>query len=99
MIEKYHASLKKLLQQGISNPEFYGDLVYEVQKKTLRTSLIFKKKRVNSFKKVGYNLNIMQQIACLVFNPMMDESYDVLFCCTVEDQVSDSMTASMQKLK
>ena len=28
LIEKYHVSLKKLTQQGICNPEFYGDLVY-----------------------------------------------------------------------
>ena len=28
LIEKYHVSLKKLLQKGISNPEFYGDLIY-----------------------------------------------------------------------
>ena len=29
LIEKYHVSLKKLLQEDISNPEFYGDLVYK----------------------------------------------------------------------
>ena len=29
LIVKYHVSLKKLLQQGISDPEFYGDLVYK----------------------------------------------------------------------
>ena len=30
LIEKYHDSLKKLLPQDISNPEFYnGDLVYK----------------------------------------------------------------------
>ena len=28
MVEKYNASLKKLLQQGLSEPDFYGDLVY-----------------------------------------------------------------------
>ena len=28
LIEKYNVSLKNLLQQGICNPEFYGDLVY-----------------------------------------------------------------------
>ena len=28
LIEKYHVSQKKLMQQGICNPEFYGDLVY-----------------------------------------------------------------------
>ena len=27
LIEKYHVSLKKLMQQGNCNPEFYGDLV------------------------------------------------------------------------
>ena len=29
LVEKYHVSLKKLMQQGICNPEFYGDLVYK----------------------------------------------------------------------
>ena len=29
LFEKYHMSLKKLLQKGISNPELYGDLVYK----------------------------------------------------------------------
>ena len=28
LIEKYHVSLKKLMQQGICNPECYGDLIY-----------------------------------------------------------------------
>ena len=32
LIEKYHVSLKKLMQQGICNPEFYGDLVYTFKK-------------------------------------------------------------------
>ena len=29
---KYNVSLKKLLQQGISETEFYGDLVYRIRK-------------------------------------------------------------------
>ena len=32
LIEKYHVSLQKLMQQGISNPEFYGGLVYKFKK-------------------------------------------------------------------
>ena len=32
LIEKYHVSLKELMQQGICNPEFYGDLVYKFKK-------------------------------------------------------------------
>ena len=33
LVEKYSVSLKTLLQQGISEPEFYGDLVYGFRKK------------------------------------------------------------------
>ena len=32
MLEKYSVSLKTLLQKGISEPEFYGDLVYRFRK-------------------------------------------------------------------
>ena len=32
LLEKYSVSLKTLLQQGISEPEFYGDLVYRLKK-------------------------------------------------------------------
>ena len=28
LLEKHHVSLRKLMQQGVCNPEFYGDLVY-----------------------------------------------------------------------
>ena len=32
LLEKYSVSLKTLLQEGISEPEFYGDLVYRFRK-------------------------------------------------------------------
>ena len=32
LVENYNVSLRKLLQQGISEPEFYGDLVYRIRK-------------------------------------------------------------------
>ena len=32
LVEKYSVNLKTLLQQGISEPEFYGDLVYRFRK-------------------------------------------------------------------
>ena len=32
LLEKYSVSLKTLLQQGISEPEFYNDLVYRFRK-------------------------------------------------------------------
>ena len=42
LIEKYHVSLKKLMQQGISNPEFYGDWYINLRKSSkIQTSLMF----------------------------------------------------------
>ena len=32
LVDNYNVSLKTLLQQGISEPEFYGDLVYRFRK-------------------------------------------------------------------
>ena len=67
LIEKYHVSLKKLLKQGISNPEFYGDLVYKFKKiiGSPNFSDLFIR-IVNRFKRAGYTLDIMRQTACLV---------------------------------
>ena len=96
LIEKYHVSLKKLMQQGICIPEFYGDLVYKFKKIIGNPNFSNLLKRiVNRFKRAGYSLDIMWQTACLVFNPIMVEGYAALFSCTAVVQASDSMTASM----
>ena len=49
------------------------------------------KRIVNRFKIIGYNSDIMRQTACLIFNPIMVESYASLFSCTAV--VEASMTA------
>ena len=87
---------RKLLQQGISNPIFYGDLVYKFKKiiKNPTFSDLFKR-IVQLFKREGYTLDIMRQTACLVFNPIMLEGYAALFSCMAVVQASDSMMASM----
>ena len=91
-----HVSLKKLMQQGICNPEFYGELVYKFKKIIGNPNFSNLLKRiVNRFKRAGYSLDIMRQTASLVFNPIMVEGYAALFSCTAVVQASDSMTASM----
>ena len=69
LIVKYNTGLKTLLQQGISEPLFYGDLVYKferiVGKPDFRDQF---KKIVKRYIRVGYNLDIMLQSACLVLN-------------------------------
>ena len=84
------------MHQGICNPEFYGDLVFEFKK--IIGNPIFSnlfKRIVNRFKRTGYSLDIMRQTACLDFNQIMVEGYAALFSCTTVVQASDSMTASM----
>ena len=44
-------------------------------------------------KRVGYNVDIIRQSACLVVNPITVISYGDLFNCTTVGQASDSMTA------
>ena len=84
------------MQQGICNPELYGDLVYECKKiiGNPNVSDLFKR-IVNRFKRAGYTLDIMRQTACLVFNQIMVDGYAALFKCTAVVQASDSMTASI----
>ena len=53
--------------------------------------LIFKKIIVR-FKKIGYNINVMRQTACLVVNPVKDNSFAYLFNCTTVGRTSDRMT-------
>ena len=83
-----------LLQQGISEPIFYGDLVYKFKRIVGKPNYSDQfKKIVKRYIRVGYNLNIMRQSACLVLNPIKVYSYGFLFNCMTVGQASDSMTA------
>ena len=83
----YNIGLKTLLQQGISEPLFYGDLVYKFKRIVRRSNLSDQfKKIVKRYIRVGYNLDVMRQSACLVLNPIMVYSYDFLFNCTTVGQ-------------
>ena len=59
--------LKTLLQQGISEPIFFGDLVYQLKRIIGKPNFSDKfKKIIKRYMKVGYNLDVMRQSACLV---------------------------------
>ena len=91
---KYNIGLKTLLQQGISEPVFYGDLVYKFKQIVGKPNFSDQLKNdVKSYIKVGYNLDVMQLSACLVLNPIKVYSYGFLFNCTTLGQASDSMMA------
>ena len=93
-ISKFNVGLKSLLHQGLSEPEFYGDLVYKFKKIRGMTDFSDQfRKIIMRYKRVGYNLNVMRQSACLVINPITVDSYAALFNCTPVDRASDSMMA------
>ena len=49
------------------------------------------RKIITRYRRIGYNLNDMRQYACLVFNPIMVNSYAAAFNCTPVGRASDSM--------
>ena len=47
------------------------------------------KKIIVRYKKIGYNINVMRQTACLVVNPIKVNSFAYLFNCTTVGRTSD----------
>ena len=71
LIVKFNIGLKTLLKQGISEPIFYGDLIYKFKQIVGKPYYSDQfKKIVKRYIRVGYNLDIMRQSACLVLNPI-----------------------------
>ena len=94
LIVKYNIGLKTLMQQGISEPIFYGDLVYKFKQIVGKPNFSDQfKKIVKRYIRVGYNLDIMRQSACLILNPITVYRYGFLFNCTAVCKTSDSMAA------
>ena len=90
---KFKVGLKSFLRQGLSEPEFYGDLVYKLKRivgsNDFSAQFI---KIISHYKKIGYNINVLQQTACLVVNPITVGNFAFLFNCTPVGLTSDSMT-------
>ena len=92
LVSKFSVGLKTLLHQGLSEPEFYGDLVYKFKKNLGRADFSDQfRKNIVRYKCIRYNINIMRQSACLVFNPVTVNNFDSLFNCTPVGRASDSM--------
>ena len=92
LISKFQVGLKSLLRLRLSEPDFYGDLVYKLKKivgsNNFSAQFI---KIISHYKKIGYNINVLQQTACLVVNPITVGNFAFLFNCTLVGRTSDSM--------
>ena len=93
LVSKIQIGLKSLLRHGLSQPEFYGDLVYKLKKIVCSDnfSALFIQ-IISHYKKIGYNINVLQQTACLVVNPITVGNFAFLFNCTPMGRTSVSMT-------
>ena len=61
LVSKFNVGLKTLLHQGLSEPEFYGDLVYKFKKIIGRADFSDQfRKIIVRCKRIGYNINIMR---------------------------------------
>ena len=92
LISKFNVGLKSLLHQGLSEQEFYGDLVYNFKRPWVGLIFFYQFRNIIiQHKRIGYDLNAMRQSACLMINPIMVDSFAALFNCTPVDRASDSV--------
>ena len=94
LVSKFNMGLKSRLKQGLSELEFYGDLVYKFRKIVGRNDFSDQfRKIIIRYKRIGYNMNVMRQTACLVVNPITVDNFADLFNCTPVGRASDLMMA------
>ena len=79
-ISKFNVGLKSLLHQGLLEPEFYDDLVYQLKKIMGRADFSnqFRKLKIRH-KRIGYDLNVKRKSACLVINPITVDNFAAFF--------------------
>ena len=92
LISKFQVGLKSLLRQGLSEPDFYGDLEYKLKKivgsNNFSAQFI---EIISHYKKIYFNINVLQQTACLLVNSITVGNFAFLFDCTLVGRTSDSM--------
>ena len=99
LISKFQVGLKSLLHQGLSETEFYGELLYRLKKNVCSNNFSAQFiKIIIHYKKIGYNINLLQQTACLVVNPITFGNFGFLFNCTSVGRTSDSKDLSIDEI-
>ena len=94
LIVKYNIGLKTLLQQGMSEPIFYSDLVLWIQKSCWRTQFGGQFGEViKRYIEVGYGLDVKRLSVCLGLDPNAVCGYGFLFGCPTVGRASGSMAA------
>ena len=78
-MSEYNVRLKTLFLQDLSEPEFYGGLVDKFRKIIGENDFPYHfKKIIVRYKKIGYNIDVLRQTACLVVNPIKVNNFAYL---------------------
>ena len=88
LISKFQIQLKSFLCRELSEPEFYGDLVYKLEK--IVGSYNFSAQFIiiiSNHKKIDYIITVLQQTAWFVVNPITVGNFAFLFNCTPVGQI------------
>ena len=92
LISGFQVGLWSLLRRGLSEPGFCGGLVYGLGRIVGSGGFSARfVKMVSHYKEVGCSINVLQQTACLVVNPITVGNFAFLFNCTPVGRTSDSM--------
>ena len=59
LVSKFNVGLKSLLHPGLSEPKYYGDLVYKFKKMGRTNFSDLFRKIIKRHKRIGYDLNVM----------------------------------------
>ena len=82
LISKFQIKLNCLLRQGLSEPELYGDLVFKWKKIVDSSNFSAQFIKITShYKKIDYNINVLQQMACFVINLIKVGNFAFLINC------------------
>ena len=72
-----------LMFRAFQNLNFMAIWVYKIRKIIGKNDFPYHfKKIIVHYKKIGYNIDVLRQTACLVVNPIKVNSFAYLFNCT-----------------
>ena len=83
------------VKQSTTEPlrSLHGGLVYKLEKIVDSNNFSAQfLKIISHYKEIDYNINVLQQTACLVVNPITFGKFAFLFYCTPLGRTSESVT-------
>ena len=93
LISKFSVGLRYLLHQGISEPEFCGDLVFKFKRIVGGAVCYVGFGGGKRSQRIGCGLGVKRRSACLVVGTVTVGGFAVLFGCMPVDRASASMMA------